>query len=104
MSEKYRNFEHSRARAIKEHCFECSGFNRAERANCPAKGCALWAYRLGYEVDEEGNKVIKRPSIRPGYKDGEIESETIGTSPILDADFDLDDEDEELFDEDSDAS
>lgn len=59
--EVYRNFNHSRAKAIATHCLECSGDSFAERSKCSAKGCALWAFRSGYEVEENGNRIIKRP-------------------------------------------
>lgn len=82
--EAYRNFNHSRAKAIAAQCLECSGDSYFERKKCPAKGCALWAFRMGYEVDENDVRVQKR------------------TNPALKADFspqnDFIDEDDEILD------
>lgn len=61
---KYRNFGHSRAKAIAAQCYECSGFSHSERRKCPAKGCALWAFRMGYEVDENDEPIVKRPDLK----------------------------------------
>ena len=54
--EVYRNFGHSRMKAIRAQCLECSGDSFAEVRKCPAKGCALWAFRMGYEVNEDGSR------------------------------------------------
>lgn len=82
--EVYRNFGHSRAKAIAAHCLECSGDSRFERKKCPAKGCALWAFRLGYEINEDGT--------RRNVRNGQIK-------PITDAENDFEDEDDEILDE-----
>ena len=88
--EEYRNFGHSRAKAIRAQCLECCGDSFAEVRNCTAIGCALWAFRLGYEVDKDGNKriVIKNPQRRA----------------VFSAESDSFDEDEEECDYDLDAS
>ena len=72
--ESFRNFNHSRAKAIREHCLECSGFDRRLRTQCPAIGCALWAFRLGYEVDENGARII-HPKRKQNDMVNEIEVE-----------------------------
>lgn len=95
MSEEYRNFEHSRKKAIKTHCLECSGFSASERKQCQVRGCALWAFRNGYEVDENNQKVVNLNHVRtPGRFGGIIDSESIA----LDDDFELetDSDDEEV--------
>ena len=35
-------------RALREHCLECAGFSRKDVRLCPAAGCWLWPYRMGY--------------------------------------------------------
>lgn len=91
MPEIYRNFDHSRAKAIKAQCFECSGFNRAEVRRCTAKGCALWAFRLGYEVNEDGT---------PRYSSY---NRTSTLNSAAESDF-FDEDDEILDEEDADAN
>lgn len=95
--EKYRNFEHSRAKAIKEHCLECSGFIRSERQRCPAKGCALWAFRNGYEVDANNQRIKKivRDPLQTGLFNG-VNAEKVEEN---DDDFDSDDEDEQILEQ-----
>ena len=83
---KFRNFGHSRAKAIAAQCYECSDFNTAERRRCPAKGCALWAFRMGYEVDENDVRVC-----HPGKA---------GKTSFSAAESDFDDEDDEILDPD----
>jgi hypothetical protein len=35
----------TRAQAIREKCYDCSCFNKAETKRCPVETCALWVYR-----------------------------------------------------------
>lgn len=35
----------TRARAVRLHCFDCSGFNSFEVAKCPHKLCPLYEFR-----------------------------------------------------------
>ena len=81
---KYRNFEHSRAKAIAYQCLECSGFSYSERKKCPAKGCALWAFRNGCEVDENDMRVHRTKNTQE--------------SANFDAENDFIDEDDEILD------
>lgn len=87
---KYRNFGHSRAKAIAAQCYECSGFSCSERRKCPAKGCALWAFRMGYEVDE--NDEPRYPSHkRTSTLNFEPESDFVDEDDeILDLDEEID--------------
>lgn len=95
MSETYRNFDHSRRTAIKEHCLECSGYSPSERKRCQAVGCALWAFRNGYEVDEN-NQRIKNPNMsgRTFPFQHKNESETDEINDDFEPEIDSDDEDE----------
>ncbi len=43
-------------KAIREHCFECSGWSFLERKNCEHTECSLYPYRFG-----------KRPKEKPKY-------------------------------------
>jgi hypothetical protein len=37
----------TRSKAIKAHCFECSGWNRAEVRKCAIRTCPLYPFRTG---------------------------------------------------------
>lgn len=50
----------SRAKAIRAKCLDCCCYQVNEVKLCPCKDCPLWCYRLGYEVDENGEKVKSR--------------------------------------------
>lgn len=49
----------TRARAIREKCLDCSCGQIVEVRECTIKTCALWTYRMGYEVDKNGNRLTK---------------------------------------------
>lgn len=53
----------TRTEAIKQFCYECCGWNKAEVRKCPAKKCPLWIYRKGREVkDNSNNEDITDPN------------------------------------------
>lgn len=33
--------------SIREFCYECCGFSRADVKTCPSKKCPLWPFRFG---------------------------------------------------------
>jgi len=35
-------------RAIRYHCYDCSGWNWNEVRKCPHQDCILWPYRTGH--------------------------------------------------------
>lgn len=47
----------TRAKAIRLKCLDCSCGQLTEIRECPIKDCALWCYRMGYEVDKNGKKI-----------------------------------------------
>ena len=47
----------TRAKAIRSKCLDCSCGQLTEIRECPKKDCALWCYRMGYEVDKNGKKI-----------------------------------------------
>lgn len=47
----------NKTKAIRAKCLDCCCYQANEVKLCPCKDCPLWCYRLGYEVDEEGNRV-----------------------------------------------
>ena len=49
----------TRAQAIRAKCLDCCCGIRGEVRKCPIKKCSLWIYRLGYEVDYDGQRVTK---------------------------------------------
>ena len=97
MSEEYRNFNHSRKKAIMNHCFECSGMNASERRKCTAVGCALWAFRNGYEVDENDQKIINPNYAKPtGQFGARISCDDTELDCEFEPEIDSDEEDEQL--------
>lgn len=51
----------NRRRAIKENCFNCSGYSRKGRENCWAVDCQLYLYRTGQgkQDSKARNKAIR---------------------------------------------
>lgn len=43
----------TRSQAIRKHCIECSGGNRAEVRNCTVTQCYLYRFRMGTEVEDD---------------------------------------------------
>jgi hypothetical protein len=43
----------TRARAIRIKCIDCMGGSRVEVRRCAIATCALWRYRMGYELTED---------------------------------------------------
>lgn len=50
----------TRANAIRKKCLECCCGQRGEVKNCTIKNCPLWIYRLGHEVDFDGNRIKRK--------------------------------------------
>ena len=50
----------NKTKAIRAKCLDCCCYQPNEVKLCPCKDCPLWSYRLGYEVDESGEKVKGR--------------------------------------------
>lgn len=76
-----------------QHCFECSGLNMGERRRCSAVGCALWAFRNGYEVDESNEKIVNPNLIRNVGQFGvKIDSENTAPDSDFEPESDSDDE------------
>lgn len=49
----------TRARAIRAKCLDCCCGQIVDVRECTIKNCALWMYRMGYEVDSNGNRITK---------------------------------------------
>ena len=63
--------------AIKAHCHECTGYNKAETKNCTSKDCYLYPYRLGKmpQMKRRGNShQLQQARLQ------NIRSKTIGNS------------------------
>lgn len=54
----------TRARAIRAKCLDCCCDSALEVRNCELKRCPLWPYRLGYEVDYNGERKKGRVHIK----------------------------------------
>lgn len=51
----------TRGKAIRLKCLDCCCGLQGEVTKCKIKDCPLWIYRMGTEVDENGEK-IKHPN------------------------------------------
>lgn len=49
----------TRTKAIRLKCLDCCCGSSVEVSRCVCRDCPLWPYRLGYEVDEEGNRIAR---------------------------------------------
>lgn len=50
----------TRSKAIRLKCLDCCCGSAYEVTRCVSKDCPLWNYRLGHEVDSEGNYTPRR--------------------------------------------
>lgn len=50
----------TRAQAIRAKCLDCCCDYPPEVRNCEIKNCPLWIYRMGYEVNFNGERVNAR--------------------------------------------
>lgn len=48
----------TRAKAIREKCIDCCCGDKKEIRECTLKDCALWRYRMNYEVNENNKRVV----------------------------------------------
>ena len=60
----------TRSKAIRLKCLDCCGGQANEVRLCPCLDCPLWNYRLGYEVDEEGNHTHRRKGNKNAFQNG----------------------------------
>lgn len=65
----------TRSKAIRLKCLDCCGGQANEVKLCPCLDCPLWNYRLGYEVDEEGNYTPRRKGNKNAFQNGKSEEE-----------------------------
>ena len=65
----------TRSKAIRLKCIDCMCGQLNEVKLCPCKNCPLWNYRLGYEVDDEGNYTPKRKGNKNAFQNGSFEVE-----------------------------
>lgn len=63
----------TRSKAIRLKCLDCCCGQANEVRLCPDKKCPLWNYRLGYEVDGEGNYTPRRKAPKNGFQNGKNE-------------------------------
>lgn len=47
----------TRAQAIRAKCLDCCCDYPPEVKKCEIKSCPLWVYRMGYEMDFNGERV-----------------------------------------------
>lgn len=53
----------TRAKAIRAKCLECCCDQQVEVKECTIKQCPLWIYRMGYEMDFNGNRIKRKEQI-----------------------------------------
>lgn len=63
----------TRSKAIRLKCLDCMCGQVNEVRLCPTSDCPLWNYRLGYEVDEEGNYTPRRKAPKNTFQNGKNE-------------------------------
>jgi len=47
-------------KAIRQKCLDCSCGQVLEIKECPIKKCPLYSFRMGYKLDENGNRKKRR--------------------------------------------
>ena len=50
----------SASKAIRKKCLDCTCQQSVEVRECTITKCPLWNWRMGYEIDNKGNKIVKR--------------------------------------------
>ena len=68
----------TRSKAIRLKCLDCMCGQAKEVTLCPIKNCPLWNYRLGYEIDDEGNRIARKKGSKNAFCTDENEVETGG--------------------------
>ncbi len=48
-------------KAIRQKCLDCSCGQLSEIKECPIKKCPLYSFRMGYKLDENGNRRKGKP-------------------------------------------
>ena len=60
-----------RSKAIRLKCLDCCCGIAAEVRACEITDCPLWVYRLGHEVDTEGNRIARRKTPEKAFPNDE---------------------------------
>lgn len=63
----------TRSKAIRKYCLDCCLSSANEVKLCSCRKCPLYTYRLGYEVDEQGNRMARHKGDKNRFRQGEIE-------------------------------
>lgn len=63
----------TRSKAIRLKCIDCMCGQVNEVRLCSCKNYPLWNYRLGHEVDDEGNYTPKRKGNKNAFQNGKME-------------------------------
>lgn len=68
----------TRSKAIRLKCLDCCCGQPNEVRLCSMSDCPLWNYRLGHEIDSEGNRITRRNGYKNAFCTDENEVETGG--------------------------
>ena len=60
----------TRSKAIRLKCLDCMCGQSNEVKLCPASNCPLYTYRLGYEIDSEGNRITRHKGSKNAFQNG----------------------------------
>jgi len=55
-------------KAIKKHCFECSGYEKKQVRECKITDCVLFIYRLGSNPNRKGCTIPKNTASTSVFK------------------------------------
>ena len=68
----------TRSKAIRLKCLDCCCGQANEVRLCSMSDFPLWNYRLGHEIDSEGNRITRRKASKNAFCTDENEVETGG--------------------------
>lgn len=65
----------TRSKAIRKYCLDCCLGSANEVKLCSCHKCPLYTYRLGYEVDKQGNRIARHKGNENAFYNGKNEQE-----------------------------
>lgn len=65
----------TRSKAIRLKCLECCCDQPSLVRRCNCQDCPLYTYRLGYEIDSDGKRIIRHKGNKNAFKNVNFEVE-----------------------------